>query len=115
MIKMASYVNQPDNTFFVESDEHSSRAAPIMNAKDTAKMMARNRQEMIANELSRLAWDEYLEDIMRHMRQLEVRLLRCLLLLLPPRVPPLQYHDSHVLTIHPGRDLARRQPHRHAA
>lgn len=43
-----------------------------MSAKDAAKMLARNRQEMIANELSRLAGDEYLEDIMQHMRQMEV-------------------------------------------
>lgn len=35
-------------------------------------MLARNRQEMIANELSRLAGDEYLEDIMQHMRHMEV-------------------------------------------
>ena len=40
--------------------------------KDAAKMLARNRQEMIANELSRLAGDEYLEDIMQHMRHMEV-------------------------------------------
>jgi hypothetical protein len=36
-------------------------------------MLARNRQEMIANELSRLACDEYLEDVMQHMRHMEVR------------------------------------------
>lgn len=35
-------------------------------------MLARNRQEMIANELSRLAGDEYLEDVMQHMRHMEV-------------------------------------------
>lgn len=44
-------------------------------------MLARNRQEMIANELSRLAGDEYLEDIMQHMRHMEVGdpYLSCLL------------------------------------
>jgi hypothetical protein len=41
--------------------------------RDAAKMLARNKQEMIANELSRLACDEYLEDIMQHMRHMEVR------------------------------------------
>lgn len=35
-------------------------------------MLARNRQEMIANELSRLAGDEYLEDMIQHMRHMEV-------------------------------------------
>ena len=39
-------------------------------------MLARNRQEMIANELSRLAGDEYLEDIMQHMRHMEVSVLK---------------------------------------
>jgi hypothetical protein len=35
-------------------------------------MMARQRQEIISGELSRLAGDEYLEDIVQHMRQMEV-------------------------------------------
>ncbi|KAL2136615.1 hypothetical protein VTI74DRAFT_2644 [Chaetomium olivicolor] len=56
-----------DNTFFVESDEPTHR----MTMRDAAKMLARNKQEMIANELSRLACDEYLEDIMQHMRHME--------------------------------------------
>lgn len=57
-----------DDAFFVE-DEPTQR----MTARDAAKMLARNKQEMIANELSRLACDEYLEDIMQHMRHMEVR------------------------------------------
>jgi hypothetical protein len=65
-----AYSNQPsDNSFFVESDEPRQR----MSMRDAAKMIARNKQEMIANELSRLACDEYLEDIMQHMRHMEVR------------------------------------------
>ncbi|KAI4870189.1 cyclin [Hypoxylon rubiginosum] len=57
-----------DCGFFVESDEPRQ---PRINMKDAARMLARNRQEMIANELSRLAGDEYLEDIMQHMRHME--------------------------------------------
>lgn len=53
--------------FFIETDEPRR-----INIKDAAKILARNRQEMIANELSRLAGDEYLEDIMQHMRHMEV-------------------------------------------
>ncbi|AEO53358.1 hypothetical protein MYCTH_2294547 [Thermothelomyces thermophilus ATCC 42464] len=64
---MAPSSYQPDETFFVESDEPSQR----MMMRDAAKMLARNKQEMIANELSRLACDEYLEDIMQHIRQME--------------------------------------------
>lgn len=45
---------------------------PPMNIREAAKMIARNKQEMIANELSRLAHDEYLEDIMQHVRHMEV-------------------------------------------
>ena len=59
-----------DATFFVETDEP---AQPRLTTRDTLKMIARNRQEIIANELSRLASDEYLEDIMQHMRHMEVR------------------------------------------
>ncbi|KAI0011973.1 cyclin [Xylariaceae sp. FL0662B] len=63
-----AYSNSTDCGFFVESEEpRQSR----MNIKDAAKMLARNRQEMIANELSRLAGDEYLEDIMQHLRHME--------------------------------------------
>ncbi|KAK3393747.1 cyclin-like protein [Podospora didyma] len=64
---MAFSSHASDSTFFVESDEPSQR----INMRDAVKMIARNKQEMIANELSRLAGDEYLEDIMQHMRHME--------------------------------------------
>ncbi|KAI1444085.1 cyclin-like protein [Annulohypoxylon stygium] len=64
-----AYSTSGDCGFFVESDE--PRQQPRISMKDAAKMLARNRQEMIANELSRLAGDEYLEDIMQHMRHME--------------------------------------------
>ncbi|GAB0134145.1 hypothetical protein EsDP_00002528 [Epichloe bromicola] len=57
-----------DNTFFTESDEPLQ---PRIDPLTAAKMIARNRQDIIASELSRLAGDEYLEDIMQHMRQME--------------------------------------------
>ena len=66
----SGYSSSSDDTFFVEQEETTQR----MTMRDTAKMLARNKQEMIANELSRLACDEYLEDIMQHMRHMEVRL-----------------------------------------
>ncbi|KAI1433878.1 cyclin [Xylaria sp. CBS 124048] len=55
-----------DCGYFAETDEPRR-----LNMKDAAKILARNRQEMIANDLSRLAGDEYLEDIMQHTRQME--------------------------------------------
>lgn len=61
---------QPDATFFTEVVEEPQR--PRMGTRDAAKMVARQRQEIIANELSRLAGDEYLEDIMKHMGHMEV-------------------------------------------
>lgn len=63
---MAYSNHTSDASFFVESDDQR------ISMRDAAKMLARNRQEMIANELSRLACDEYLEDIMQHMRHMEV-------------------------------------------
>ncbi|KAK3311805.1 cyclin-like protein [Apodospora peruviana] len=65
---MAYSSQRSDETFFVESDEPSHRG---MNKLAAARMIARNKQEMIANELSRLACDEYLEDIMQHVRHME--------------------------------------------
>ncbi|EGU71894.1 hypothetical protein HZS61_003338 [Fusarium oxysporum f. sp. conglutinans] len=40
-------------------------------AREAARMMARQRQDIIGVELSRLAGYEYLEDIMQHMREME--------------------------------------------
>ena len=70
-----AHPRRPDNSFFVESDEPRH---PRINMQDAAKLVARNRQEMISNELSRLAGDEYLEDIMQHMRHMEVGLRRAI-------------------------------------
>lgn len=56
-----------DTTFFVEDDAAPASITP----RSAAKMIARRKQELIANELSRLAADEYLEDIMQHMRRME--------------------------------------------
>jgi len=63
-----AYPESADNGFFVESD--GSRFAG-MSQRDMLKMAARNKQEVIANELSRLANDEYIEDIMQHMAVME--------------------------------------------
>jgi hypothetical protein len=64
-----AYTNLSDGSYFVEDD---ASFMPPMNIREAAKMIARNKQEMIANELSRLAHDEYLEDIMQHVRHMEV-------------------------------------------
>lgn len=61
-----AYAN-PD--FFVESDEPQYSR---VHTKEHLKMLARNRQAMIGEELSRLASEEYLEDIMQHLSYMEV-------------------------------------------
>ncbi|KAK1716507.1 cyclin [Colletotrichum lupini] len=69
---MAYYQQQQqhsDPTFFTE--DHDEPQRPRMGTRDAAKMIARQRQEIIASELSRIAGDEYLEDIMKHMRHME--------------------------------------------
>lgn len=81
-----AYSNSTDCGFFVESDEPRQ---PRISMKDAAKMLARNRQEMIANELSRLAGDEYLEDVMQHMRHMEVGVL----ILLSPLISLSKYPE----------------------
>ncbi|KAH7248353.1 Cyclin, N-terminal domain-containing protein [Fusarium solani] len=50
-----------DGSFFVESDDHH----PRISTQETIKMLTRQRQDMIAGELSRLAVDEpYLIDFL---------------------------------------------------
>ncbi|KAG6076338.1 hypothetical protein E4U30_002890 [Claviceps sp. LM220 group G6] len=57
-----------DDTFFVESDEPN---LACLDSRTAARMILQNRQDMIASDLSRLAGDEYLEDIMLHMKEME--------------------------------------------
>ncbi|KAK1598385.1 cyclin domain-containing protein [Colletotrichum navitas] len=69
---MAYYQQQQlhsDPSYFTEGHDEPQR--PRMGSRDAAKMIARQRQEIIASELSRIAGDEYLEDIMKHMRHME--------------------------------------------
>ncbi|KAK1990201.1 cyclin domain-containing protein [Colletotrichum falcatum] len=69
---MAYYQQQQqshsDPSYFTEGHDEPQ---PRMGSRDAAKMIARQRQEIIASELSRIAGDEYLEDIMKHMRHME--------------------------------------------
>jgi hypothetical protein len=62
---------QPCDSYFVESHDTGVYAARA-DAREYAKIIARQRQELMANELSRQACDDYMEDIMGHMRQMEV-------------------------------------------
>jgi hypothetical protein len=65
--------HQPCGTFFMESQD--TVFEPRVEGRDYAKIIARQRQEIIANELSRQACEDYIEDIMKHMRQMEVNIL----------------------------------------
>ena len=62
------------DTFFVEDSDNGVFAARA-DAREYAKLIARQRQELMANELSRQASDDYMEDIMKHMRHMEVNCL----------------------------------------
>ena len=63
---MASYSTSADCGYF--ADDMQNLRIP---SRENAKLLARSRQEMIGNELSRLTSDEYLEDVMQHMRHME--------------------------------------------
>lgn len=63
-------VHQPNPDIFIENVD--TPQAPPMGTREAAKMIARQRQDIIGSELSRLAGEEYLEDIMRHMKHMEV-------------------------------------------
>lgn len=74
--------SRADDTFFESEDA----CRPGLYARTAAKMVARQRQDVIAGELSRLAAEEYLEDVLKHMQTMEVRD--------EPR-PPLSMHPPH--------------------
>ncbi|KAK8061421.1 cyclin domain-containing protein [Apiospora phragmitis] len=65
---MAYVNNSTDSGYFAGPDELQNLRLP---SRETAKLLARSRQDMIGNELSRLTGEEYLEDIMQHMRHME--------------------------------------------
>ena len=56
------------DSYFVESDDAQYTRAP----QEYLKMIGRRKQEAMANELSRQASDAYMEDIVNHMKQMEV-------------------------------------------
>ncbi len=61
---------QPCDTFFVESYEDFP--VPRMDPKEHAKLIARERQYAIADELSRVTSEEYREDVLSHMLDMDV-------------------------------------------
>jgi hypothetical protein len=64
-----AYQKKPCDSYFVETHDSSyHQRAP----QDYLKMLGRRKQEAMANELSRQACDTYVEDIMNHMKQMEV-------------------------------------------
>ncbi|KAG2419211.1 hypothetical protein HFD88_004006 [Aspergillus terreus] len=64
---------QPCETFFVES--YDDFRAPRVDAKEHAKLIARERQYAIAEELSKVASDEFREDILSHMLDMDAETL----------------------------------------
>ncbi|KKA29700.1 hypothetical protein TD95_005166 [Thielaviopsis punctulata] len=66
---MAYHGYQHDEVMFYDTDEQP--ALSWDEIRRTHKMMSWERQEQVANELSRLASDEYMEDIMQHLRHME--------------------------------------------
>ncbi|KJZ77504.1 hypothetical protein HIM_03228 [Hirsutella minnesotensis 3608] len=56
-----------DETFYETDDPRPS----CVDARTAAQLVARQRQDVIAGELSRQAAEEYLEDILKHMQTME--------------------------------------------
>lgn len=67
----STMVYPPCDTFFQEEAPRSY----IQAAREQLKLEKRKRQEDMASELSRLTSEEYLEDVVRHMKVMEVRRL----------------------------------------
>ena len=66
---MAYQHHQPCDTYFVESHD------PTRAREDYIKAIGRRRQQAMADELSRQACETYIEDIVGHMKQMEVNSL----------------------------------------
>lgn len=64
-----AYNHQPCETFFVE-DAYTQRTPHEM-----VQMLGRRKQEAMANELSRQASEAYLDDMISHMKHMEVNSL----------------------------------------
>lgn len=62
---------QPCDSYFVESYE-PEYPAPRLGPKEHAKLIARERQYAIADELSKQVSDEYREDVLSHMLMMDV-------------------------------------------
>ncbi|KAL2823697.1 cyclin-like protein [Aspergillus cavernicola] len=60
---------QPCDTFFVES--YDDFPVPRIDPKEHAKLIARERQFAIADELSRIASEEYREDVLSHILDMD--------------------------------------------
>lgn len=69
---------QPCDSFFVETYDQEF-AGPRLDPKEHARLVARERQYAIADNLSRLTSEEYQEDILAHMLQMDVSDAKCVL------------------------------------
>ncbi|KAL4937532.1 hypothetical protein BDV06DRAFT_71774 [Aspergillus oleicola] len=64
---------QPCDTFFVES--YDDFPVPRIDPKEHAKLIARERQYAIADELSRVTSEEYRDDVLSHMLDMDAATL----------------------------------------
>ncbi|CAD6499667.1 BgTH12-03775 [Blumeria graminis f. sp. triticale] len=58
---------QPDETYFIEDDSHATK-----RKYHQAALASKRKQEAMANELSRQACETYMDDIMKHMYEMEL-------------------------------------------
>jgi hypothetical protein len=63
-----AYHNKPCDSYFVEDASYPPQRA----TQEYIKMVGRRKQEAMANELSRQACETYVDDIVDHMKQMEV-------------------------------------------
>ncbi|PYH33358.1 G1/S-specific cyclin [Aspergillus neoniger CBS 115656] len=64
---------QPCDTFFVES--YDEFPAPRMDPKEHAKLMARERQYAMAEQLSKITSEEFRDDVLAHMLDMDAATL----------------------------------------
>ena len=69
---IGAYHKQRQDGYLVEPRD-AGRFSALANAPEYSKVAAKPRHESMINAISKQASDDYQEDIMKHMRQMEVK------------------------------------------
>lgn len=70
--RSTAFSYQPCASYFVQSQDDDTKMA-YLDPRERVKMLHRERQLIVAEEMSKAVSDEYQQDIMAHLDHMEVR------------------------------------------